>query len=100
MNAKGVLIAVLVFLMVILMIQNSGLAHVRLYFWSIYIPLFLMVLAAFLIGLLVGYLAAHQEKRRDRKLAASFPSAGSPPSYRPAGSSSGTPFDKPPAPKS
>ena len=70
MKTKAGLIAVLIVLLLILIIQTSGAVHVRLYFWSLDIPAFLMVLGVFLVGLLVGYLAAHMEKRRDRKQAA------------------------------
>jgi uncharacterized integral membrane protein len=75
MKTKAVLIAVLIVLLLILIIQNSWAVPIRLYFWTISIPAFLMILGIFLVGLLVGYLAAHMEKRRDRKLAALPPPA-------------------------
>jgi uncharacterized integral membrane protein len=67
MKGKGVLIAVLVVLLAVLLLQNSGLVQVRLYFWSLYIPMFILVLGVFLVGLAVGFLLAKIEKGKGMK---------------------------------
>ncbi|MBM3292991.1 MAG: LapA family protein [Candidatus Aminicenantes bacterium] len=66
MKGKAVLILVLTGLLAILVVQNSRLAPVRLYFWSLYMPLFLLVLGVFAVGLVVGFLLAKVEKGRRR----------------------------------
>lgn len=73
MKGKTILILVLVGLLAILLIQNSGLAQVRLYFWSLYMPLFLLVLGVFILGLVVGFLLARVEQGKKRKEPAAPP---------------------------
>ena len=80
MKGKNVLILVLVGLLAVLLLQNSGLARVLLYFWSLYMPLFLLVLGVFLLGLAVGFLLAKVEKGKKKKDAAAL-APEPPPSY-------------------
>jgi uncharacterized integral membrane protein len=70
---KTLAILVLVVLFVILFIQNSQLASVKFYFWNIYAPQFILVFFVFLIGLLVGFLAARIEKKKDKKSVEKIP---------------------------
>ncbi len=66
MKNRTVFILVLVALFAILLIQNSGMAPLRFYFWSIYAPQFILVFFVFLIGFLAGFLAARGGRKKDR----------------------------------
>ena len=67
MKGKTVLILVLVALLAILLIQNSALIPFRLFFWSAYMPVFILVLGVFAVGLIIGYLAARFDRKRGSK---------------------------------
>jgi uncharacterized integral membrane protein len=67
MKTKTVVILVLVALVAILLLQNSGLTPLRLFFWNIYAPLFILVLVIFLLGALVGHLTAHRDRKKETK---------------------------------
>lgn len=73
MKMKTFVIFVLVALFVILFVQNSQLASLKFYFWNIYAPQFVLVFFVFLIGLLVGFLAARIEKKKDKKSVEKIP---------------------------
>ncbi len=60
----AVLIAVLV---IILLVQNSGTAATKLLFVTVSMPLAILLLITFLLGLAVGLLWAGQIARKGRK---------------------------------
>jgi len=68
MKGKTIFILVLVALLAILLIQNSALIPFRLFFWSAYMPVFILVLGVFAVGLIIGYLAARFDRKRGSKL--------------------------------
>jgi len=68
MKTKTVLILVLIALFVILLIQNSGSADLRFYFWNISGPLFILVFLVFCLGFLAGFLTAKTGRKKDHQL--------------------------------
>jgi len=67
MKTKTVLILVMIALFAILLIQNSGMAPLRFFFWSIFAPQFILVFFVFMIGFLTGSLSARGVPKKDRK---------------------------------
>jgi uncharacterized integral membrane protein len=68
MKTKTVIIIIVVALGAILVVQNSGTGILRIYFWNIYAPQFILALALFCLGFLAGFLAARTRGRaRDVK---------------------------------
>jgi uncharacterized integral membrane protein len=67
MKTKTVVILILLGLVAILLLQNSGLTQLRLFFWNVYAPLFVLLLVFFFVGGVVGYLAAHRDRKKDQK---------------------------------
>ena len=67
MKTKTVIILFLVALVAILLLQNSGLTQLRLFFWNVYAPLFVLILVIFFLGAIVGYLAVHRDRKKDLK---------------------------------
>ena len=67
MQAKTILIVVLVVLLAVLVIQNSELMPFRLLFWSAYMPVFILVIGVFAVGFIVGYFAAKLDRRKTLK---------------------------------
>jgi len=79
MKARTIVIWILVILAAVIVIQNSQLATLRLAFWNIYAPLFILVILVFFLGFGAGYLAG----RRRRKIDSPKP-APPPPAMPPA----------------
>lgn len=67
MKNKTIWILVLVVLFAVLLIQNSTKTDLKLYFWSLSGPLFILVFFIFLLGFLVGFLAAKNGHKREKK---------------------------------
>jgi uncharacterized integral membrane protein len=67
MKPKTVISLVLVALVAVLVLQNSMLVPFRMLLWPVYMPVFLLVLGVFAIGLVVGYLAGRTGRRREGK---------------------------------
>ena len=67
MKTKTVVILVLMALVAVLLLQNAELIPLRLFFWNIYAPLFVLILVVFLLGGLVGHLTAHRDRKRGEK---------------------------------
>jgi len=67
MKPKTIVILVLVAILAIVLIQNSGLVEFHLLFWPVYAPLFFLVLGVFAVGLIIGYLAAKVDRRKAPK---------------------------------
>jgi uncharacterized integral membrane protein len=76
MKTKTVLILVLIALFVILLIQNSGRADLRFYFWNISGPQFILIFLVFCFGFLAGFLTAKTGRKKDQEV----PPQGSTPS--------------------
>ena len=67
MKTKTVVILILVAIVAVLLLQNSGLTQLRLLFWNIYAPFFMIILVVFCLGTIVGYLAVHRDRKKDLK---------------------------------
>ena len=67
MKTKTVVILILVALVAVLLLQNSGLTELRLLFWNVYAPLFILILVVFFLGGIVGYLTVHRDRKKDSK---------------------------------
>jgi len=68
MSMKTVLILILIILFAVLLIQNSGLAALKFYFWSVYAPQFVLVFLVFCLGFLAGFLIAKSGKPKDKRV--------------------------------
>jgi uncharacterized integral membrane protein len=67
MKTKTVVILIVIALFAIFLLQNSGMTPLRLYFWNIYAPLFILVAIVFAIGFLAGFLARRPERKKEGK---------------------------------
>ena len=82
MKPKTVFVGVLIILFVILLIQNSGPADLRFYFWNISGPQFILVFLVFCLGFLAGFLIAKTGRKKDNKVP-SQTSTSNPPKPQP-----------------
>jgi uncharacterized integral membrane protein len=67
MNAKIVVLIVLVLLAVIIMIQNKDSISIEVLFWSISIPRILLIFILLLVGFTIGYVARDIRARKNLK---------------------------------
>jgi uncharacterized integral membrane protein len=80
MKTKTVVILVLVALVAVLLLQNAGLTQLRLLFWNVYAPLFVLILAVFFLGGIVGLLMTKRDRKKEPKPALEkLPPPASPP---------------------
>ena len=64
MKPTQIILIVLIALCAIVLIQNLQTSNLRLFFWSISLPQFLLTLLTLLVGFAVGYLTATLTRRR------------------------------------
>ena len=67
MKPKTIVLLVLVILAVVIIIQNSMTIPFRLLFWSATGPLIFLVMGVFVVGVVVGYLAAKKDRGKEPK---------------------------------
>jgi uncharacterized integral membrane protein len=67
MKTKTLVILILVALVAVLLLQNAGLTPLRIFFWNVYAPLFVLVLTVFFLGALVGFLLAMRGRKKEPK---------------------------------
>ncbi len=79
MKARTIVILVLVVLAAVLVIQNSQLTPLRLFFWGIYAPQFILIGLVFFLGFGVGYLAGRRGRKERKASAVPPPPPGMPP---------------------
>jgi uncharacterized integral membrane protein len=70
MNKKLIAFLVLVVLALILIIQNTQRVSLNFFFWSLVLPLVVLVLTIFALGFVIGFLVAKIKGPRDEKTAA------------------------------
>jgi uncharacterized integral membrane protein len=59
MNTKVIVLIVLIFLSVVIMLQNTQDTILKILFWSFGIPRILLIFITLLVGFSIGYVAAH-----------------------------------------
>ena len=64
MKAKAWTILVIIILLLIVLVQNTGATTLKLLFWGIAIPQFLLLIFALIIGFFIGYLTGMLSKRK------------------------------------
>ncbi|OGC95882.1 MAG: hypothetical protein A2W25_03280 [candidate division Zixibacteria bacterium RBG_16_53_22] len=64
MNAKAVILIILVVLAVVFMFQNKASMPVQILFWSIHIPRILLIFILILVGFTIGYVARDMKARK------------------------------------
>jgi uncharacterized integral membrane protein len=64
MNTKITILVVLVFLAIIIMLQNTQDAVFQVLFWSIFVPRILLIFIVLLLGFGIGYVAATTKARK------------------------------------
>lgn len=67
MKPKQLLILVLAVLLVIVIIQNTGMAEVQLLFWNISMSMIILIALIALIGFIIGYLAGHHRLGKEQQ---------------------------------
>ena len=64
MQAKQIIILVIVFIVLILLFQNLNPIAIHLFFWQIDISLLLVLLITFILGIILGWLIKSSLTRR------------------------------------
>ena len=62
MKPKMIIVLILVVLVLLFIIQNTGMVHIQLYFWKISMSGIIMISFLLLIGFVVGYLLGKAQK--------------------------------------
>jgi uncharacterized integral membrane protein len=68
MNKKLIVILVLVGLALILILQNTQSVSLNFFFWSLTLPLVVLVVGLLAVGFVIGFLAAKMKGPRDERL--------------------------------
>lgn len=67
MRAKIILLAFLFLLVAIIAVQNTTATELKFIFWSIQLPLIIMVVVVFIIGLVIGLVFSSNYERKKKK---------------------------------
>jgi lipopolysaccharide assembly protein A len=67
MRAKIILLAFLFLLVAIIAVQNTIATELKFIFWSIQVPLIIMVVVVFIIGLVIGLVFGSNYERKKKK---------------------------------
>jgi uncharacterized integral membrane protein len=67
MKARTIIVLVLVALVVVLLLQNSGMIDLKILLWHIYAPVFFLGFFLFCVGFLAGVLIARTGGRKAKK---------------------------------
>ena len=65
MKTKTLVILILVALAAVLLLQNAAMTQLSIFLWPIYAPLFILLLVFFFLGIGIGRLMGHREKKKD-----------------------------------
>lgn len=66
MNPRLILILIIVLLIIIFSLQNSADVQLKLFFWSINIPMVLLILGSMIFGVIIGLLFPARGKKLDK----------------------------------
>ena len=64
MNKKLIVMLVLIGLALILILQNTQSVSLNLFFWSLVMPLMVLVVTLFILGFIIGFLAGRIRNSR------------------------------------
>jgi uncharacterized integral membrane protein len=67
MKPKTILLLVAAAILIVVLVQNSKLAEIKLLFWPIKMPVVILVPGIFLLGFFAGFWRAHFGPRRTLK---------------------------------
>jgi uncharacterized integral membrane protein len=68
MKPKIILAAVVIIAIVIILIQNTQVVTVRLFFWKVSMSQIILISLTLLIGLVIGFIAATFVNKRHKKI--------------------------------
>ena len=67
MRTKIIFIALLFLLFAILAVQNTISTELKFFFWAINIPLIVMIVVIFILGLVIGLISSNMYERKMKK---------------------------------
>ena len=67
MRAKLIIISILFLLFAILAAQNTITTELEIFFWHLSVPLIVLIVIIFIIGLVIGIIACSVYERRKKK---------------------------------
>jgi uncharacterized integral membrane protein len=67
MRAKLIIVSILFLLFAILASQNTGSTELKFFFWSVWLPLIVMIVVVFILGSVIGMVFASIYERKKRK---------------------------------
>ena len=69
MRTKLIIISVLFLLFAILAVQNTTTTELKIFFWNLSVPLIVLIVVIFIIGLVIGiFTCSVYERRKKREL--------------------------------
>ncbi len=67
MRTKLIVISILFLLFAILAVQNTITTDLKIFFWNLQIPLIVLIVVVFIIGLVIGIITCSVYERREKK---------------------------------
>jgi len=67
MRTKLIVISILFLLFAILAVQNTITTDLKIFFWNLQIPLIVLIVVVFIIGLVIGIITCSVYERRKKK---------------------------------
>ena len=67
MRTKLIIISVLFLLFAILAVQNTTTTELKIFFWNLSVPLIVLIVVIFIIGLVIGIFTCSVYERRKKK---------------------------------
>ena len=67
MRTKLIIISVLFLLFAILAVQNTTTTELKIFFWNLSVPLIVLIVVIFIIGLVIGIFTCSVYERREKR---------------------------------
>jgi len=67
MRTKLIVISILFLLFAILAVQNTTTTELKIFFWNLSVPLIVLIVVIFIIGLVIGIITCSVYERRKKK---------------------------------
>ena len=67
MRTKLIVISILFLLFAILAVQNTTSTELKIFFWNLSVPLIVLIVVIFIIGLVIGIITCSAYERRQKK---------------------------------